>query len=144
MTNCCFSCLSSVSLIFACHTRDSHLDSRSKQSIHKSIHPSICGNLIEYVRCVRFSSPSVCWLALLAARNPNKAGGEMFKRHFIFPIGRSSAVSVSPDDGAPPSSLFRPELPDLRKEHFRNFCHFQEGHNIGFALYRVIILKPSN
>ena len=60
------------------------------------------------------SPSSVCWLALLAARNPNKAGGEMFKRHFIFPIGRSSAVSVSPDDGAPPppfqASVYRSEI----------------------------------
>ena len=119
MTNCCFTCLSSAPLIFACRTGESHLDSRSEQSIHKPIHRSICGNLIEYVRCVR---SSVCWLALLAARNPNKAGGEMFKRHFIFPIGRSSAASVSPDDGAP--------LPPFSDQSCQTFLRKMLGYSV--------------
>ena len=96
---------------------------RAKHNIHRSVssvHPSICGNLIECpVRTLLSLSSLAGWLA----RNPNKAGGEMFKRHFIFPIGRSS-VSQSPS--LPRSHLSRPiyqtttRISLLRRERFKS------------------------
>ena len=84
------------------------------------------------------------WLWL--ARNPNKAGGEMFKRHFIFPIGRSS-VSQSPlPPSVPRSHLSRPiyqtttRISLLRMERFKSRARV---HLIGSS-FVILPLPPFN